>query len=73
MVARVQGAFAIRALPGTRFTDVPASFWAAAWIEQLAAEGITNGCDTNLYCPNKTVGRAEMAVFLGRAFNLPLP
>jgi ELWxxDGT repeat protein len=58
---------------GTRFTDVPASFWAAAWIEQLAAEGITNGCDVNLYCPNKTVGRAEMAVFLTRAFNLPLP
>jgi ELWxxDGT repeat protein len=58
---------------GTRFTDVPASFWAAAWIEQLAAEGITNGCDTNLYCPNKTVGRAEMAVFLTRAFNLTLP
>jgi ELWxxDGT repeat protein len=58
---------------GTRFTDVPANFWAAAWIEQLAAEGITNGCDTNLYCPNKTVGRAEMAVFLTRAFNLPLP
>jgi hypothetical protein len=49
------------------------SYWAAAWIEQLAAEGITNGCDVNLYCPNKTVGRAEMAVFLGRAFNLPLP
>jgi ELWxxDGT repeat protein len=58
---------------GTRFTDVPASFWAAAWIEQLAAEGITNGCDVNLYCPNKTVGRAEMAVFLTRAFNLVLP
>ena len=58
---------------GTRFTDVPASFWAAPSIEQLAAEGITNGCGGNLYCPNKTVGRAEMAVFLARAFHLPLP
>ncbi len=71
--ARHGGSYTPPPATGTRFTDVPASFWAAAWIEQLAAEGITNGCDVNLYCPNKTVGRAEMAVFLGRAFNLPLP
>jgi ELWxxDGT repeat protein len=71
--ARHGGAYMPPPATGTRFTDVPASFWAAAWIEQLAAEGITNGCDVNLYCPNKTVGRAEMAVFLARAFNLPLP
>ena len=71
--ARHGGAYMPPPATGTRFTDVPANFWAAAWIEQLAAEGITNGCDVNLYCPNKTVGRAEMAVFLGRAFNLPLP
>jgi ELWxxDGT repeat protein len=71
--ARHGGAYMPPPATGTRFTDVPATFWAAAWIEQLAAEGITNGCDVNLYCPNKTVGRAEMAVFLGRAFNLPLP
>ena len=58
---------------GTRFTDVPASFWAAAWIEQLAAEGITNGCGVNLYCPGRLVKRDEMAVFLTRAFNLALP
>jgi ELWxxDGT repeat protein len=71
--ARHGGSYTPPPATGTRFTDVPASFWAAAWIEQLAAEGITNGCDVNLYCPNKTVGRAEMAVFLTRAFNLALP
>jgi ELWxxDGT repeat protein len=71
--ARHGGAYMPPPATGTRFTDVPASYWAAAWIEQLAAEGITSGCDVNLYCPNKTVGRAEMAVFLARAFNLPLP
>jgi ELWxxDGT repeat protein len=71
--ARHGGSYTPPPATGTRFTDVPVSYWAAAWIEQLAAEGITNGCDVNLYCPNKTVGRAEMAVFLGRAFNLPLP
>lgn len=54
------------------FTDVPASYWAAAWIEQLAAEGITGGCSTTpkQYCPTATVTRDQMAVFLVRTFNL---
>ena len=54
------------------FEDVPVSYWAAAWIEQLAAEQITSGCGTGLYCPGSQVTRAEMAVFLVRAFNLPV-
>ena len=53
------------------FTDVPTSHWAAAWIEQLAAEGITGGCGANLYCPHESVSRAQMAVFLVKTFNLP--
>ncbi|MBI5839209.1 MAG: PQQ-dependent sugar dehydrogenase [Chloroflexi bacterium] len=56
---------------GTVFTDVPPSYWAAAWIEQLAAEGITGGCGTNLFCPDNAITRAEMAVFLVKTFNLP--
>ena len=55
----------------TGFTDVPASYWAAAWIKQLAAEGITGGCGTGTYCPESPVTRAQMAVFLVRTFNLP--
>jgi ELWxxDGT repeat protein len=58
---------------GTVFTDVPASYWAAAWIEQLAAEGITTGCAPSLYCPMDPVSREQMAVFLTRALDLPLP
>jgi ELWxxDGT repeat protein len=58
---------------GTVFTDVPAGFWAAPWIEQLAAEGITTGCGGGAYCPGNAVNRAEMAVFLTKTFNLPLP
>lgn len=54
------------AATGTVFTDVPASYWAAAWIEQLAAEGITGGCGTGVYCPDNTISRAEMAIFLLR-------
>jgi photosystem II stability/assembly factor-like uncharacterized protein len=55
----------------TRFTDVPSNYWAASWIEQLAAEGITAGCGNDNYCPEENVTRAEMAVFLVRTFNLP--
>jgi len=55
----------------TGFSDVPTNYWAAAWIKQLAAEGITGGCAVNLYCPDVPVTRAQMAVFLVKAFNLP--
>ena len=55
----------------TGFTDVPTSYWAAAWIKQLVAEGITSGCGSGTYCPESPVTRAQMAVFLVRTFNLP--
>ncbi|MBI5964226.1 MAG: S8 family serine peptidase [Chloroflexi bacterium] len=53
------------------FTDVPVGYWSAAWIEQLAAEGITGGCGPGTYCPESPVTRAQMAIFLVRTFNLP--
>ncbi len=53
------------------FGDVPTTYWAAAWVKQLAAEGITGGCGSGNYCPDQSVTRAQMAVFLVRAFNLP--
>ena len=46
------------------FTDVPCPSPFADWIERLAAEGITAGCDPGLYCPANPVTRAQMAVFL---------
>jgi len=59
---------------GTIFDDVPADHWAAAWIEQLAADGITGGCSSvpPLYCPDNPVTREQMAVFLVRSFELPI-
>jgi len=48
----------------TNFADVPVEHWAAAWIKQLTAEGLTSGCGNGNYCPNVTVTRAQMAVFL---------
>ncbi|MFZ5879415.1 MAG: S-layer homology domain-containing protein, partial [Chloroflexota bacterium] len=81
VVTRAQMAvFLLRAMHGTDyippaptgiFTDVPTDYWAAAWIEQLAAEGITSGCGDGKYCPYTPVNRSQMAVFLVRAFNLP--
>jgi subtilisin family serine protease len=60
--------------PSGLFADVPANDPLAAWIEQLFVEGITGGCATNplRYCPSQSVTRGEMAVFLVRAFGLPL-
>ena len=56
---------------GTGFGDVPPGYWAAAWIKQLVAEGITAGCGSGNYCPENPVTRAQMAVFLVRTFGLP--
>lgn len=56
------------------FADVPPNFWAASWIEQLAAEGVTGGCSVTpkMYCPATPVSRDQMAVFLVRTASLPL-
>jgi hypothetical protein len=84
-VTRAQMAvFLLRAKHGSAYTppaatgdfaDVPTNYWAATWIEQLAAEGITSGCATNpaRYCPELPVTRDQMAVFLVSTFNLTIP
>ncbi|MBK9209573.1 MAG: S-layer homology domain-containing protein [Anaerolineales bacterium] len=55
----------------TGFNDVATDAFGAAFIKQLVADGITAGCGNSNYCPNDSVTRAQMAVFLVRAFNLP--
>jgi hypothetical protein len=59
------------------FTDVPESHPWWSWIERLYELGITSGCSGvpgNLqYCLADNIRRDQMAVFLTRAFNLPLP
>jgi fibronectin type 3 domain-containing protein len=54
---------------GALFADVPITYWAVNWIEQLYTDGITVGCDTSplRYCPDQSVTRAEMSAFLLRA------
>ena len=56
---------------GIGFSDLSTSYSATTWIKQLAAEGVTTGCNTGNYYPEDPVTRAEMAVFLVRTFNLP--
>jgi hypothetical protein len=52
------------------FSDVPCPSAYAAWIEQLAAEGVTAGCGGGDYCPLSDSTRGQMAVFLVRTFAL---
>jgi len=69
-------------VPGTpTFADVPAGASFFGYVERLADAGswggtaVTTGCATGpprLYCPYSPVTRGQMAVFLIRAFGIPL-
>lgn len=56
---------------GSVFTDVAPGDFAADWIEELAAEGLTAGCRPGAYCPDADVSRGEAAAFLDLAFLEP--
>jgi hypothetical protein len=51
---------------------VPVGAFAADWIEDLYARGVTGGCSASplLYCPGSPTTRGQMAVFLVKTFNL---
>jgi hypothetical protein len=40
------------------------------YVEALAASGITGGCGGSNFCPNSTLTRGQMAVFLAKALGL---
>jgi len=50
------------------FTDVPYSVWSCKYVKKLVELGITKGIGEGLYGPGNPVTRAQMAVFLARAF-----
>jgi len=55
----------------SRFDDVNPTGVYAPFIERMAELGVTTGCgDGSGYCPDGTVKRAQMAVFLARAYQL---
>ena len=56
----------------SRFDDVDAGSFHAPFIERMAELGVTEGCgDGSGFCPDGSVSRAQMAVFLSRAYKLP--
>ncbi len=67
------GAYVAPACSSTVFTDEPCPGGPFVdWVNQLVAEGITAGCGGGNYCPNATVTRGQMAVFLTKTFLLQL-
>jgi hypothetical protein len=77
-IERALGNFAPTPSQTGMFADVPnpnqpPSF--QAFIEQFYLDGITTGCAVNplRFCPLNNVTRQEMAVFIVRAFGIPLP
>jgi hypothetical protein len=69
-IERALGVFNPPAPPFQRFNDVPPSHPAYAFIDDFARRGITAGCGGGNYCPNSSITRGQMAVFLVRAFGL---
>ncbi|MCY4665828.1 MAG: S-layer homology domain-containing protein [Acidimicrobiaceae bacterium] len=54
----------------TRFNDVDATGFYAPFIERMAELKVTTGCgDGSGFCPDRSVSRAQMAVFLSRAYS----
>ncbi len=49
------------------FSDVPASHPEFQWVQKMRDLGITTGCGPTTYCPNDSVTRDQMAVFIIRA------
>ena len=55
------------------FGDVPTSDPGFQYIEALVASGITAGCGGGNYCPDATLTRRQMAVFLAKGLGLYWP
>ncbi len=75
-VTRVQMAqFLVRAFNyppnSTNYFDDDNGITGESSINALAAAGITGGCATRRFCPTARVTRAQMAIFLAKALDLP--
>ena len=55
------------------FNDVPTGHPQFQFIEALVAAGITAGCGAGNYCPDASLTRGQMAVFLSKALGLHFP
>jgi PKD repeat protein len=57
--------------PTATFPDVPTDHWAYDYVEYCHEQGVIQGYWDG-YHPDETVNRAQMAVFVQRAFDLPM-
>jgi hypothetical protein len=53
------------------FTDVPSTDPYYEFIELMRLAGLTGGCGGGNFCPDQTVTRRQMAVFLSQVLGLP--
>ncbi|WP_414564739.1 MULTISPECIES: DUF1565 domain-containing protein [unclassified Anabaena] len=56
----------------TAFADVPEGYWAKAYIEALAAQGIIAGFPDGTFKPNDPVTRAQFATIVTKALTPPV-
>ncbi|MCM3715466.1 S-layer homology domain-containing protein [Alkalihalobacillus oceani] len=54
----------------TKFSDVPSNHYASGYIAEGSEQGIIAGTTTTTFSPSSNVTRAQMAVFLSRAFDI---
>lgn len=78
VLRRVMAVWLTRALDGVEpsattggFDDVPAARWWNPHVKRLVDLGVTSGCSARRFCPDSAVTRAQMAVFLVKAFSIP--
>lgn len=55
----------------TKFKDVPSQSFASGYIQFAAEKGVLSGFSDGTFKPNEPVTRAEMAILLAKAFELP--
>jgi hypothetical protein len=67
------GATSLAVLQGAQFADVPTSHVFYEQIERLSARGVTAGCGGGNYCPDASVTREQMAIFIERALGAVTP
>jgi hypothetical protein len=71
---RVYYKLQVSSAPATAtFNDVGTGHPFFRFVEALAASGITAGCGSGNYCPDASITRGQMAVFLATALGLHWP
>lgn len=72
-LTRAMGVTNLPAPPAPTFADVPASHPFYTFVEAIARRGITSGCGGGNFCPDATITRGQMAVFLLSALGVNDP